>query len=167
VKLATVKFRDLKQSVDFKADVYLVNGHIFSIELSRSPRDLSADAVQISDVKILVDPMGAPATSAEEASADEEIEAKLPSDYADLVTQTRGREADGVRVLEPGSIRSLVMEDANYAVIAEAQDRGVLAVKKGSASPTIYFLGYEDERPRALGTSLRDAIERLRNDSMR
>jgi hypothetical protein len=55
VKLATVKFKAGENKVC--ATFWLVHGHLFSIEFDKSPKKLRDDAVEIQEVKILIDPM--------------------------------------------------------------------------------------------------------------
>lgn len=90
----------------------------------------------------------------------QQIEAELPSDYLDLVSQTEGLEINGCRVYGLAEVREVVMEDASYYILAEMKDRGVLAVRRGSPEAETHFLPY-DTRGIPAGPSLREAVERL------
>jgi hypothetical protein len=90
----------------------------------------------------------------------QQLEAALPSDYLDLVSQTEGLQINGGRVYGLSEIREVVMEDATYYVLAEMEDRGVLAVRQGNSDAVIYFFAYGADGVDS-GGSLREAVEKL------
>ena len=90
----------------------------------------------------------------------EQLDAKLPADYLELVAQTEGLELDGCVVYGLSDVRSVVLPAANYYVLAEFADRGVLAVKEGKSEGTVLFVDYEGQEE-GMGFSFRAAVERL------
>lgn len=89
-----------------------------------------------------------------------QLDAKLPTDYLELVAQTEGLELPGCVVYGLSEVRSVVLPEANYYVLSELADRGVVAVQEGKADGTVFFVDYEGQEE-DMGFSFRDAIERL------
>lgn len=90
----------------------------------------------------------------------EQLDAKLPADYLELVTQTEGLAFDECVVYGLSEVRSVVLPAQNYYILAELADRGTLAVKEGQSDGKIYFVDYEGQEEE-MGTSFRAAVERL------
>jgi hypothetical protein len=188
-KLATVTFKAANAPKQLRADFWIVNGHLFTIEFKQSPKQLRD--IEIENLELFINPMesneretvkpkdiGAltgwlkewatqwsmqnlkePLPKEQRLSLLKQLYVKLPTDYVDLVTQTEGAEINGYRILGLSEIRNLVLPEANYSVLVELGKRGVLGVRQDDQDAQIYFLRYEDERPLAMGTSLRSAVE--------
>lgn len=56
-KLATIRFTAVDAPELFRADIWLVHGHLFSIEFDRSPKQLSEESIEIERIDVLIDPM--------------------------------------------------------------------------------------------------------------
>lgn len=192
VKLARISFTCPDRERPLRANFWLVNGRLFSLDFDQSPRGIDADDIDIAEVELLADPMVSvevelrrsrepddltgwlrdwskkwraaglrePVPSPRREQIIQEIDAELPGDYLQVAEQTEGMQIDGCLILGLTAIRSLVFADANYYVLAEVAERGVLAVKAGALESAIYFLGYEEELEE-MGASLRSAVERL------
>lgn len=156
--LATIRFEAVSHSKPFRVTFWLVNGHLFTLEFSQSPKTLQPEGLEIQKVDVLVDPLR-PADPAIPARAP--LDATLPPDYADLVARAEGSTIGDCRILRPSDIRSVVTADENYYVLVECPERGVLAIKQGSSDGEIYVLGYDDDRATPIGKALRGAIEGL------
>ena len=89
------------------------------------------------------------------------IDAQLPSDYLDFVTQTDGaRLASCVVVHGLTGIREIVWPNENYYVIAEKTGHA-LAVKRGDRTGALYLINNEDDEARPYGKSLEKAVSDL------
>jgi hypothetical protein len=88
------------------------------------------------------------------------IEAALPSDYVELLSQTDGLQVERCRVYGLSDVREVVLPDATYYVLAEMEDRGVLGVRQGQPDGELFFFAYEGDGV-AVGKSLRAAVEML------
>jgi hypothetical protein len=96
----------------------------------------------------------------------ERIDAALPADYLELLSQTDGLTVGAYVIHGAGKVRKIVTEGFNYYVLAETSYCG-LVVQEGSADGEVGLLNYEDDslRPiaRPMGKSLKDAIEIVLN----
>jgi hypothetical protein len=90
----------------------------------------------------------------------DQLDSTLPADYLELVGQTEGLEVQGSVVYGLSGVRSVVLPAANYYVLAEFADRGVLAVKQGQSDGRVYFVDYEGQEEE-MGSSFHMAVERL------
>lgn len=91
------------------------------------------------------------------------IDARLPVDYLDLVAQTEGATLAGFVVSGTARIRQVVSPTANYYILADKEGIGALAVKQGDSNSELYWLPYEQDSVRSVGTSLATAITGLMN----
>lgn len=117
-------------------------------------------------VKALADEVNArafsPLPAGRRAEFLQAIDSSLPSDYDELVSQTEGMELAPVSINGVQGIRSLVLPHGNYYVLASLQDdRGDLAVKQGERTARLYLLNSEGQEIDVLGSSFRDALEKL------
>ena len=103
----------------------------------------------------------APLPESERAACFERIDARLPSDYLDLMAQTEGATLTACTVHGAREIRQLVWPEANYYLVAEIEGLGALAVKEDDRDAVLYLLHYEDNDARPVGTSLPKAIADL------
>lgn len=197
VKLATIIYASPGQPRPSRVDFWLVNGFVFSLQFSKSPRGVEADLVEIQEVKVLVDPMVPAETTKERSVAASaltgwlaqwaiewqlsslreplppeqrseklgQIEATVPPDYVELVSQTEGLQVDGCRVYGLSDVREVALPDATYYVLAEMEDRGVVAVRQGQSDGALFFFAY-DAKPTPMGLLFREAVESLvRNEA--
>jgi len=96
-----------------------------------------------------------------------QIEAALPSDYLELVAQTEGLQVGGWRVFGVSEIRSVVMTETNCYVLAESEAPAWLVVREGEPTARLYFMEHDEQGGRDMGSSLREAVERLpRHESL-
>ncbi|MFB3897681.1 MAG: hypothetical protein ACE14V_15420 [bacterium] len=96
-----------------------------------------------------------------------QLATKLPIDYLDIIMQTEGMKIDGCLIFGLLEIRSVVMADSNYCILAEIEGHGVLMVEQGSSYSEIYYLDYENEGPYKKGPSFRVAIENQLDNSIK
>jgi len=109
-----------------------------------------------------------PLPDAEREMIVKQLDAKLPEDYLELVSQTEGMKINSCLIYGLSEIRDLILPKENYYVLAEISGTGVLAVRKERFDSEIYFLNYEDGHEISLGVSFRLAVEqqleRLKGD---
>lgn len=108
-----------------------------------------------------VSDLRAPLLGAERAAHLEHIDAPLPPDYLDLVTQTEGATLAGCVVYGVAEIRKIVCLKANYYLISEIPGLGALAAKEGERNAELYFLHYENNDAQPIGTSFPGAVAGL------
>jgi hypothetical protein len=188
--LANVTIVNEQQSRTIRSELILIYGRLFSIIFNYSPNDLSnnSGAIKASDVIIWFNPMqprtvtktrtdipGAngwldrfgmnvevfpPLEHVSRKALLDRIGATLPPDYLMLTAQTEGARIGNCVVLGLSKIRKTVMPEANYNLLAEIGQRGVLAVKEGEASP-VYFLDYEGAAPSIVGSTFEESLQRF------
>lgn len=94
-----------------------------------------------------------------------QLNARLPADYLDLISQTEGLHIENCVVYGLSEIRKLVLPnsivspDMNLLVLADVEGHGSVGVKENGKDSVVYYLDNEDERPEAVGNSFRVAIE--------
>lgn len=88
------------------------------------------------------------------------IDAVLPRDYLDLLSQTDGATVGDLVVHGVKAIREIATEDSNYYILAETAHRG-LGVRAESDDGEIYVLDYEEDSILPAGRSLKTAIEKM------
>lgn len=87
------------------------------------------------------------------------IDAVLPLDYLEMLSQTDGAKIGNCVILGTTKIRKVVSTDENYYIIADAGSHGGLVVKEGGQDGELYALDYEDDSLRSIGKSLKNAVE--------
>lgn len=87
------------------------------------------------------------------------IDAKLPDDYIDLVSQTDGAIVGNWTIWGPNAIRKVALPLANYYVLAESEGKGALLVREGDTEPRLYFVSAESDEVQEIGKSLSLAID--------
>jgi hypothetical protein len=85
------------------------------------------------------------------------IDARLPSDYLDIIQQTEGLDFEDCGVMGLSEIYKIAGDDANYYRLAELDGFGMLAVRSKSSNGSVAYLGYDHERGEF--ASLREAME--------
>jgi hypothetical protein len=141
VLLATASLSgESKETIKLK--VWLVKGRIFSLTFNKSPENLSiTSSSQILDMKIVNNPM--------------ELNSSENLDFADTALPKDFVKNSDFRT------REIIFDDDNYYVLTEMA-YGVIAVKSGSYDGGLYLLQYEDENIKTLGTSFKEALEKVK-----
>jgi hypothetical protein len=111
----------------------------------------------------LISNVRTPLTPAAREAALDQIDVVLPSDYLQLVEQTDGAQAGSWVIHGPTDIRSIIMPDSTYYILAEAVASGkegarTLAVRAESDDGMLYLFDLETEERTLAGTLLRNAI---------
>lgn len=88
----------------------------------------------------------------------ESIDAKLPSDYLELISHVGGAAIFGWIVLGLKELRRIVYPKDNYYILAENDGKAALVVKEGSYDAEIYLLDIEGNEVSKLGKSLKTAL---------
>jgi hypothetical protein len=99
-----------------------------------------------------------PLPSQDRVAVLERIDAVLPADYLELISQTEGVKLRDCVIHGAGKIRKVVSVDANYYILADTGTDGGLAVKEGDQGGALYALDYESDSVRQIGRSLKDAV---------
>lgn len=89
------------------------------------------------------------------------IEAKLPSDYLEMLNQCNGFQMDKISILGISEIYEILLNNQNYYVLSVYEDLGVIATRRFSDDQQVYFLEYGLSEPLTLGNSLHEGIEIL------
>jgi hypothetical protein len=105
-----------------------------------------------------------PLTSDERKAALERIDAVLPADYVDMLSQTNGLTVGEWVIHGAAKVRKIVTTGTSYYVLGETRDCG-LVVQEGSTDGVVGLLDYGDDslRPmaRPIAKSLKDAVENM------
>jgi len=102
-----------------------------------------------------------PLSEQERMAALASIDAALPSDYVDIISQTDGAKIGDCTIHGAENIRKIVLENANYYVLVDTELTGGIVVKEGTQDGELYAIDYEDDSLRPIGKSLKDAIENM------
>ncbi|MGV3771806.1 MAG: hypothetical protein ACO1QB_02825 [Verrucomicrobiales bacterium] len=141
------------------AEVWMVNGRIFSIKFDKPPEKIQELSSKIEKVSILHDPM-VPLTEASISNDQrrEEVlnalKSKLPEDYLQLVGETNWSVLNHWVIYRIHDIRKITAEDGSYYILADKEGMGVIAVKGGEFTGQLYYLDYGDCRGEKIGVSL-------------
>lgn len=163
-QLATVEFLAIEGKKTFKADVWLANGRVFSIEFNKPPQEILEQGASVANVKLLRDPMSvaSEATSSDARTHNDAlaaIQSKLPDQYLQLVDNGKGVSINEWAVCAVQDVRKISQRDANYYLLAEKEDMGAVGVKEGDFSGQLYYLDYADDRGEKITVSLRKFLE--------
>lgn len=113
------------------------------------------------NAKGIISSLHAPLSESKRSEYLDRVDAQLPPDYLELVSQTEGVHLAGCIVHGISAIRQIALPDASYYTLAELEGLGALAVKDGMSDAELYFLHYEDNDVRPLGKSLQNALVAL------
>lgn len=104
----------------------------------------------------------APLPAAERSHAVDLVDATLPTQFLELLDQTDGLVIPG-RCVIPGAreVRTVYLTDADYYLIAHAADAGMLGLRRGDPSGTLFRIGFDDAPPTRLETTFPDALVQL------
>ncbi|HUS12156.1 MAG TPA: hypothetical protein VMZ30_16945 [Pyrinomonadaceae bacterium] len=157
--LAKVQLNLGQEKLPLRAEVWLVNGHVFSIHFNKPPAETPETEIHVANVEILHDPMIA-ASAGPTSDADRReillrnIQSKLPDEYLQLVGDGNGLSINDWAVYELQDVRKVVQRDANYYLLAEKEGAGAVAVKEDELSGRIYYLDYGDDRAEKISVGL-------------
>ncbi|UCH34931.1 MAG: hypothetical protein JSV65_00820 [Armatimonadota bacterium] len=87
------------------------------------------------------------------------LDARLPDDYLDVIAQTEGLRMGACQVRGLSEIPTVPEPEATFYILADIDDRGGVGVAQGGTDAELYYLDNDDE-PRAVGTSVRAVIEK-------
>ena len=87
------------------------------------------------------------------------LNAALPEDYLEIVSQTEGLTTDICTIYGLYEIKSLILSNDNYYILSEIETEGAIAVKQDTKTAELYFLDYDGRPPVKMGTSLVEAIK--------
>ena len=86
-----------------------------------------------------------------------EIVATLPNDYVSALEVSNGFAFHDVKVLSLSDVYEIVLEEANYYVLALVGDWGVLAIRKHSSDGMVYRIPFDDVGT-PVASSIREAL---------
>jgi hypothetical protein len=153
LKLASVRFRAPDSPAAVRADFYVVlEARIHSDPMRAiSPEDASRRRVAVKlngwvaelarqyEFKQPRPPLSPSARKRRLV----EIEAALPADYLELVEQAEGLEIGDCVIQGLSFVREVVLDEANYYVLAELDGEGVLAVRRQAGDGEVYQLDFD------------------------
>ncbi len=186
-KFASISFKPSNTNEKLKVDFWLVEGMLFSLTFSKSPKPYLSNAVifveevkfynrdnniRMGDVNFLgilkewsnkynVRGIKPPLTESSIKSFVFNQAINFPAGYLDLIGKTDGCDVNAWHVLGLMEIRQIVLEDKNYWIIAEADNIGVLAIIDSKQSDNIYFLDFDGSEPQDMGRNFEDVMEEI------
>lgn len=156
LKLAVTRFK-AGDGAAVTAELWAVDGHLFSLDFDRSPRKI-ADQTTIEVIDIDMHP-------AQEATPDA---SQLPRDYLQLATGAAGQaEFEGAQIFAVPEIYLLKVAGRKFYALAEFPGFGMLAVSSAKSDRQVYLLTFENGSPRPMSESFRDAVQRVRAEYAR
>jgi hypothetical protein len=149
-----------------RAEVWLIEGWVFSIHFDKPPKTILGQSVKIEKVTIFHNPMiPESADSASDTKRREEllasIPSKLPDEYLQLVGEDKGTALNDWAVSSIQRIRKIVDRDANYYLLAEKEGMGVIGAKEDDWSGHPYYLAYEDGGGEKITVGFREFLEKF------
>ena len=149
--LARVRARATGAEPPWEAQLFLVDGFLFSIVFDRVPPD--APPAEPPTVTLDADPM-APGSGA--PLLDPSL---LPADYRDRYAELAAR--SNIGLLAPDEAYRIELDDGPFGVLALVDGRGVLAVPLAAQDHGIFFIRYDRDAPRRRYGSVNAAIDDL------
>lgn len=107
-----------------------------------------------------------PLAASERTRRRQRLAAALPGDYMTMVEQTDGFLVSGCSVLGLEEVYPVTLPDENYYVLADVRGEGILAVRKDSDDPSVYFVLHDGDATRKLGGSFQAALESVLAESV-
>ena len=163
-QLASIEMAAKGVQKPVKAEVWLANGRVFSIEFNQAPRNIIDQSANITKVEILLDPMIP--TSGEQiidTKRREEIlasiQSKLPDDYLQWISEGKGISFNEWTVYGVPKIRKIPQRDGNYYLLAEKEGMGAVGVKEDETSGQLYYLDYGDDRGEKISVGFKEFLE--------
>lgn len=116
---------------------------------SEAPMDVEpmSDYSQVSDelrrwrMRYGLSGLRRPLTVTERESRIQEIPARLPRDYLRLMAEADGLEVGSWTIYGLAQVHGIALDDAEYQVLAELHDRGILAIENDTEN--LYFLPFD------------------------
>ncbi len=100
-----------------------------------------------------------PISPAQQTSILAQIDAQLPLDYLDFVTRTDGVQLSNGKIYGLSGVRKVPGSEVSYYILAEIEGLGAISVREGRPGDgSLYFISYEGEPERLLGSSFKDAL---------
>ncbi|MBI9074556.1 MAG: hypothetical protein JEZ02_04020 [Desulfatibacillum sp.] len=172
---ASVQFQVAELNELFHAEIGLVNGVVFSIELNKSPKKIGKKPILIQETRIfpesmwpdgnqappkaLSGPVGEwtdkhgfsrfhPPLSAKAIEAWlQYFDISFPTEYLDIINQTEGAESDNFIIHGLSSLPRVVFPKENYLILCEIKGCGVLTIGRSGEDNRIQFFHFEDDGP--------------------
>lgn len=91
-----------------------------------------------------------------------QIDARLPDEYLELIKQTEGIDGEQYRIPGVSEIYTTGLDDGNYYHLAEFDD-GIIAVKEGEKNGKIYYCYYSGLVDELRNDFSEEIIERIKN----
>ena len=162
--LALVHIRVPERQEKVRAEVWVVGRRIFSIELNKSIPKGAGENAQVEKVELIYNPMKPEEV---EALSDQEkqkqildrIYSKLPEEYFEIIGKEKEITVNDWKVYGIEKIRKACLDDANYYILAEKEDLGVVGVKEDEYTGTLYFLCYDDKKGQRIIIPLKEFLE--------
>jgi hypothetical protein len=90
-----------------------------------------------------------------------DVDAAIPDDYRELVSQTDGFSVGTCEIHGPAQIRPIMLPESQFLLLAERPDKGVIALQDGEPHPRLYYIDNEEhDVPVLAGASFRNALTR-------
>lgn len=165
-KLATVEMDAGDGQKAFKVEVWLANGHVFSIGFNKPPQKFLEQGANVTKVEILRDPM-MPASDEDvvDAKRREEvlktIQSKLPDEYLQWVGDGKEVSFNEWTIYGVPKIRKIPQRDGNYYLLAEREGMGAVGIKEDETSGQLYYLDYGDDRGEKISLGLKSFLEQF------
>lgn len=165
-QLATVEMDASNGQKAFRAEVWLANGHVFSIGFNKPPQKFLEQGVNVTKVEILRDPM-MPESDEDvvDAKRREEvlkaIQSKLPAEYLQWVGEGMEVSFNKWTIYGLPKIRKIPQRDGNYYLLAEREGMGAVGVKEDETTGQLYYLDYGDDRGEKISVGLKPFLERF------
>ena len=162
--LATIELISNIGQESLRAEVWIVNGGVFSLIFNKPPKNISEQSMYIAKINIQCDPM-TPASEKVIANVQRReqilsmINARLPDEYLLMVGEENGKSVNDWAVSGIKNIRKIVQRNGNYYILAEKQEMGVIGIKEDDWSGQLYYLDYEDDRSERITVSMRKFLE--------
>jgi hypothetical protein len=143
----------LANSTSVSAKLWASDGRFVSIVFSADPKKFAKLEIARTEARILQDPDIA-------GTVGDTTSVNFPADYLDFVGRENEVQGAGYTVFGRSRQYEVVLDDADYHVIAEISGEGTIALRT-DGTPELYFIEYDNVPPVPVGTSLMAALERF------
>jgi hypothetical protein len=101
-----------------------------------------------------------PLSASDQDRAIKEIGVELPKEYLDVIRQTDGVKINNCTIFGLLEIRSVIMDESGFYVLAEFEGHGAICVTQDRmANSQLLFFDYESGNSSNMGESFKNAIE--------
>jgi hypothetical protein len=186
--LATVWIRSGGRENPSRVDVWMANGRVFSlvfeypqpneaeivgVDVKHNPAESIPVGHALSDVSKLRAWLGPIAGNAHIGDAKEppepdsltkslrELDVNAPVDLRELYQLAGGFKLGQCSVADPRAFRTIVLEQAEFVVVAECQDGTALGLRRFEPSSTVYKLSPDDADPAPIAEEFKPALRAL------